>query len=479
MRPAYLVDSLRRLFPALQVEYPQNRPVLDMVLTPGEGVDYLAGSLRMYAEGSCAETQAATLYEAYGQEETLRVLRTRLLDAAFGRQQEGGLPGEVARALYGTFLENSVSRLETFAACAYHHFLQYGLSLKEREEFGFEGVDLGNAFHAVLEQFSKELETADCTWFDFSREYAAEGVHRALEQYAAGEGLAVLYSSARNEYMIRRMERILVRTVLTLQEQLKRGEFRPRDYEVSFRYADQLDSIQVTLSEEEKMRLRGRIDRIDVAEDDEHVYVKVIDYKSGDKQFDLAALYYGLQLQLVVYMNAAMELERKKHPDKEVVPAALLYYHVEDPMVEAAGELSEEELNHRILEQLRSRGVVNDNSTVVDLLDRSMGSRSEIIPVERKKDGSFSARSSVLSTEELQLVSGYVSRKVRQIGQEILAGHVERNPYEKGSADACMYCPYRKVCGFDPAVPGSQKRVLSSMSKEEALERMRAEQAKE
>ena len=148
-------------------------------------------------------------------------------------------------------------------------------------------------------------------------------------------------------------------------------------------------------------------------------------------------------------------------------------------MVEATGELSEEELNRRILEQLRSCGVVNDNSTVVDLLDRNMGSRSEIIPVERKKDGSFSARSSVLSTEELQLVSGYVSRKVQQIGQQILAGHVERNPYEKGAADACMYCPYRKVCGFDPSIPGSRKRVLSSMSKEEALERMRAEQAKE
>ena len=135
------------------------------------------------------------------------------------------------------------------------------------------------------------------------------------------------------------------------------------------------------MSEQEKMRLQGRIDRIDVTENGEKVYVKVIDYKSGHRKFDLAALYYGLQLQLVVYMNAAMEYEEKKHPGKEVVPAALLYYHIDDPAIETPVELTPEEINEQIGRQLRMGGVVNSAPEIVELLDQSMESKSDVIPV--------------------------------------------------------------------------------------------------
>ncbi|MBQ8230600.1 MAG: helicase-exonuclease AddAB subunit AddB [Lachnospiraceae bacterium] len=476
IRPAYLVDVMKKLFPGLTVEYPQNRPMLDMVVTSGEGVDYLAQGLRLYVQGMSSpeeEQLFLTLYEAYGESAELKALREHLTKAAFKRYQESGLSKQVARALYGKLLENSVTRLETYAACAYHHFLQYGLSLKEREEFGFESVDMGNIFHAVLETFAERLAGSKYTWFDFPKEFGERLVREALEQYAAQYGETILYSSARNEYAITRMGRVLTRTVLTLQEQLKKGEFTPDAYEMSFHYADHLDSINVSLSPEEKMRLKGRIDRIDTAEDGEHVYVKVIDYKSGNRQFDLAALYYGLQLQLVVYMNAAMELEAKKHPEKEIVPAALLYYHIDDPTVETPTELSEEELNEQILEKLRMKGVVNGEEGIVEKLDKFMGSKSSIIPVERKKDGSFSARSSVMSSEELKIISDYVNYKVKNIGQEILAGKMELNPYEKGAASACTYCAYRKVCGFDPSVPGYEKRILEELDGKEALQRMK------
>ncbi len=477
IRPAYLVEVLQKLFPGLVVEYPQNRPVLDMVVTTGEGVDYLAQGLCLFARGMSSEEEEAfyTLYEAYGEGEEQLKVRKKLTDAAFKRYCDTGLSKQVARALYGMILENSVSRLETYASCAYHHFLRYGLSLKEREEFGFESVDMGNVFHAVLEQFADRLSHSEYTWFDFPSEFGQTQVQEALEAYAAQYGETILYSSARNEYAITRMSRVLTRTVLTLQDQLKKGEFTPDAYEMSFYYADKLESINVALSAEEKMRLQGRIDRIDTAEDEEHIYVKVIDYKSGTKQFDLAALYYGLQLQLVVYMNAAMELEAKKHPDKEIVPAALLYYHIEDPTVESPVELSEEELNGQILEKLRMKGVVNSQEGIVEKLDKYMGTKSGVIPVERKKDGGFTARSSVMTGEELKTISEYVNQKVKTIGQEILAGRIEADPYEKGQTQACTYCAYKKVCGFDPGIDGYERRTLADMDREEALQKMREE----
>lgn len=474
LRPAYLVDVVKKLFPKVQIQCPENRQVLEQIVTPGEGLGYLAGMLREYAEGSLKEQelpQFFTVYEAYGQGE-LADKRALLASAAFKRYRDIGLSEAVAKALYGWKLENSISRLETFAACAYHHFLQYGLALREREEFGLEAVDMGNLYHGALERFAGTLEHSDYTWFDFPEEYAKEAMGQVLEELAVEYGNSILYSSERTRYVISRLNRVMTRTVLTLQNQLQKGSFKPEKFEYSFHFADHLSSVNVALSEEERMHLQGRIDRIDVAEDEEHIYVKVIDYKSGNKKFDLAALYYGLSLQLVVYMNAALELEKQEHPDKQVVPAALLYYHVQDPMVETPVELSEEEVNEQILSALRMNGVVNSQPDIVERLDREMGDKSLVVPVEKKKDGSFSSRSQVMSSQELQLISGYVSRKVAALGREILDGQISLNPYEKGSQEACTYCPYRKVCGFDGSMPGCQKRVLPELSKEELLKGM-------
>ena len=472
IRPSYLIDTVRKLFPQLAVEYPQNRSRLEQIEGRQEGARYLAEELREYADGTLREEERQDFYLMYRAYEADPEGRDRLTAAAFRRYKESGLSRIVARALYGRQLENSVSRLETYAACACRHFLQYGLSLQEREEFGFEVSDMGNVYHAVLENFAGKLAESGRTWWDFDENFATQAIKEAVEGYAATYGETVLYSSARNEYAITRMSRILTRTVLTLQQHLKQGSFQPDDYELSFRFAENLDSIHVDLSEEEKMHLQGRIDRIDVSEDAEHVYVKVIDYKSGNKKFDLAALYYGLQLQLVVYMNAAMELESRKHPDKEIVPAALLYYHIDDPTIETPVELTQEQINEEILTKLRMNGVVNSDPAVVERLDRFLQDKSKVIPVEKKKDGSFSARSGILSREELQVVSAYVDTKIRQIGREILDGKIAANPYEKGNEEACTYCAYKKVCGFDGSIPGYEKRQLEDLDKRTLMQRM-------
>ena len=472
IRPSYLIDTVRKLFPQLAVEYPQNRSRIEQIEGRQEGARYLAEELREYADGTLREEERQDFYLMYRAYEADPEGRDRLTAAAFRRYKESGLSRIVARALYGRQLENSVSRLETYAACACRHFLQYGLSLQEREEFGFEVSDMGNVYHAVLENFAGKLAESGRTWWDFDENFATQAIKEAVEGYAATYGETVLYSSARNEYAITRMSRILTRTVLTLQQHLKQGSFQPDDYELSFRFAEDLDSIHVDLSEEEKMHLQGRIDRIDVSEDAEHVYVKVIDYKSGNKKFDLAALYYGLQLQLVVYMNAAMELESRKHPDKEIVPAALLYYHIDDPTIETPVELTDEQINEQILAKLRMNGVVNSDPEVVERLDHYLQDKSAVIPVEKKKDGSFSARSGILSREEMQLVSAYVDAKIRDIGREILDGKIAANPYEKGNEEACTYCAYKKVCGFDGSIPGYEKRQLEDLDKQTLMQRM-------
>ncbi len=495
IRPAYLMDTMRKLFPDICVEYPQLRPAEEQLETPAEGLYLLAEKLRQYAAGESRENTAGMADAGDGlhnRNETLffTLLSTyeslggyqseleKLVSAAFYRYRHHPLAKEVARRLYGKIMENSVTRLETYASCAYAHFLEYGLSLKEREEFSFETVDMGNIFHTVLEAFAEKLSSRGLTWFSFTEEEGEAMVAEALEACSAEYGDTVLFSSARNEYIIQRMKRILTRTVTTLQNQLKKGSFAPEQFEMSFSMIHDLDAVNIALSEEERMRLRGRIDRIDTLEEGDKLFVKVIDYKSGNKQFDLVALYHGLQLQLVVYLNAAMDMQKKLHPDKEVLPAALLYYHVSDPVISAEQEMTPEEVNEKLLSELKMTGVVNDDTSVIERLDGTLlesGGVSNVIPVELKKDGSVSARSSVLSSEELTQVSDYVNHKIRRIGKEIIGGNFSLNPYEKGTRSSCTFCPYYAVCGFDKRIDGCEVRTLTEYSKEEVLEKMAGE----
>lgn len=478
LRPAYLIDLVRKLYPSLAVKLPEAEPLEEQLVCGEDGVSLMADLLREYAGGRMDGEERRRMYTFYHSYRTLPrygTITDCLTREAFYRYLDTPLSKMVTQALYGSMLQNSVSRLERYAACAYGHFLQYGLALRERGDYSFQDVDMGNVFHGVLELFSAKLTEHGYTWFDFPEDEAAGMIEETVEAYAAAYEETILYSNARNRHLLKRIERILKRTVLTLQAQLKKGSFVPERFEVSFSTIGDLDALNIALNEKEKMRLQGRIDRVDTCEADDRVYVKVIDYKSGSRKFDLAALYYGLQLQLVVYMNAAVEMEQKKHPGKKIVPAAMLYYHIDDPMVEDGEAMTPEQVNAELMRKLKMTGIVNESDEAVSLLDGEFTDRSEILPLERKKDGSFSAYSGAIKEEDMQVVSDYVNHKIRQIGRGILDGAISVNPYEQGGVQACTYCVYKSVCGYDGRVDGYRMRKLPKISAEEALGYMREE----
>ncbi|MDO5020439.1 MAG: helicase-exonuclease AddAB subunit AddB [Lachnospiraceae bacterium] len=463
LRPSYLIDTMKALFPrAYQGNLQEGKEsVTERIMGKKDALPYVAEELRERAQGRAGvmtDEEFFSLCRIYWEDPAFCGQMKKILQAAYEHYEHKPLGAMIARMVYGTVLENSVSRLERYAACAYAHFLQYGLSLKEREVFQLENEDLGNIYHEVLEVFSHRLKEHGYTWLDFPKEEGEQLLWEALENCAMQYGETILYSSARYQYMIQRLYRILKRTIWALKEQLKSGKFLPEAFEMSFSRVENLDAVNITLSEEEKMKLRGRIDRLDTYEDEDHVYVKVIDYKSGNKKFDLAAVYYGLQLQLIVYMNVAAELMKKSHPDKEIVPAALLYYHVNDPMIKSEEELSPEQVNDQLLKELRMNGLVNDSEEVIGLLDGSFATKSSIIPVERKSDGSLSARSSVVNRQDYEVISNYVNQKMHQFGTEILQGNIAVNPCEQGNIESCTYCTFREICAFDGKIPGFEKR---------------------
>lgn len=472
LRPSYLINNLHKMFPMLETKDLSGESLLASVVSPYSGISGLIRGLQDLETEEPSEDWKE-LYSWYFKQEAWKDKLDQLVDACFLSNSDRKISKAVANALYGTTLENSVTRLEQFASCACAHFLNYGLRLQEREEYAFADVDLGTIFHRALESFGKKLDKSGFTWFDLPEEERERMSDEAVGEVVTDYGNMILYSSARNTYLLTRMKRLLRRTTWALKEQLKRGDFKPGNYEVSFSNASSLESVNIVLSEEERLRLQGRIDRVDICEDEDKIYVKVVDYKSGNTSFDLVSLYYGLQLQLVVYLNAAMEIERKEHPDKEIIPAGILYYHIQDPMLDKKTEESPEAVQERILEKLKMTGLVNADREILERMDGNLDGKSPVIPVAVNKDGSLAKNSSVATGEQFRLISDYVNEMIGKLGKGMLSGNVEAAPYELAGRTGCDYCPYQPVCGYDPKVQGFGTRRLKNYPAGEILERMK------
>lgn len=474
LRPSFLIGTIQKMFPLIRTEEESSLEVL----SAESGKQLLIQGLRNYDQVR-DDRRFLELCRFFLQSEEYRGEVEKLADAAFYTYQEQGIGQAAARALYGRILSGSVTRLEQYAACAYAHFLSYGLELMERREYELAAVDIGNLFHNSIDLFFKRMRDQERDWNTLTGEDRQLLVKDCVSDVAKEYGNTILQSSARNAYLTRKVEKITDRTVWALGEHIKKGDFVPSDFEVSFSSIDNLEAMKIALTKEEEFHLRGRVDRMDTCEDPDRVYVKIIDYKSGSTTFDLAALYHGLQLQLVVYMDAVLELTKRRNPDKEVVPAGIFYYNISDPVVEKKSGMRAEDVEHEILEKLRMNGLVNSDLEVVRHLDRTIETESDVIPVVLKADEIQESRSSVASGKRFDMLREFVHGKLGVIGREILDGEAGVNPYKQGTRSACDYCPYHAVCGFDLKTSGYRFRRFKKLKTDEIWQEIEGAKEKE
>ena len=478
-RPSFLIGELRAMFPDA-VLTDQETQMDSEIYSVAEAKQRLSTKLGQYRDGQLEQdeekAQFLELYRWFASSKDNQKTLRRFMDAAFFVYEQQGISHAVAKALYGEILSGSVTRLEQYAACAYSHFLRYGLELLERKRFELASSDIGTLFHESIDLCFRRVKEKQYDWHTMTNETRDMLVEECVAAVTENYGNTILGSSARNRYLAQRVGQITKRTVWALQQQIKKGDFIPTGFEVSFSAADNLSAMKIALSESEALHLRGRIDRMDVCEDGGKVYVKIIDYKSGSTSFDLLALYYGLQLQLVVYMDAVTEMAQHHYPDKEIVPAGILYYNIADPLAEKKGQPDPEKIDAEILKKLRMNGLVNSELEVVRHLDRTIEKESDVIPVVLKDGEVQAGRSSVANRERFARLSQFVHRKLKEAGQEILDGEIGVAPYKNGQRTACDYCPYHAVCGFDRKTSGYEFNRWKNRKTEEIWEEICREQ---
>lgn len=466
MRPSILISRIRKIFRELTlIDLDTLRD--DQVMLPKKPTfKKLLDKLREYETYGLSDYWKDIYSWFYNQEDWKEPVRAAV-SGLYHLNVEDPLPEDLVRSIYSDILINSVSRLEAFAKCPFAHFLDYGLGVEERKIREITMPDIGILFHRSIDVFSKKIHHRQLEWGELEDGIRDQLVEETVNEVAEAYASNIFYSTSRNTYLIRRLTRITKRAIWALQYHIQKGEFTPTDYEVAFSPDKaELSTLKIDFDDERTMKLRGRIDRVDKYEDEDAVYVKVIDYKSGNKQFDITALYYGLQLQLLVYLNAVEELEHQKTV-KKVIPAGVFYYHIDDPIIKADKELDMETLEDYILKSLKMNGLVLSDLNIIEKMDQDIDGYSKIIPVQVTKKGTLSKRSSVATVEQFETLKHYTRSKTEEIGRRIMEGNVSILPYKNSKEEACKYCQYASICQFDHHNGHNNYRVLKDMSKDE------------
>ncbi len=384
-----------------------------------------------------------------------REIPEQLFAAAFTKYTEDALRETTAKEVYGEMLTGSITRLEQYNQCAYAHFLRYGLHLSERENYEIRAFDLGTLYHTAIEHCFREAAREKRELTTYASEeldrLAVASVQSAAEEYNHG----VMQDSARNRYLVHKVSEITRTTMWALSEQLKRGEFHVAELEQEFTYV------------RNGLRLKGRIDRVDLSEDESHVYVKVLDYKSGETKFSLQKVYNGQQLQLVTYMNQVLNDYQNRFPKKEVVPAAMLYYHIKDSLIDYAEGATPEEEALQHLRALKVEGLINTDMEVIHRLDRDAEKDSDVIKIAIKDGAVNESRHTVANSYRIRALGKYVEEKIRHCTKEIQSGRITIDPVQEDTITACTYCPYHAVCHFDRRLDGFDYKKLEKRDEQE------------
>ncbi|NEW05191.1 helicase-exonuclease AddAB subunit AddB [Paenibacillus sp. SYP-B3998] len=475
--PSELIKQMRKMFPGtehpLLLAEPSNEAGQTeqsaYIVHPSQAISYLAVRMKHWMLGGRMADLWWETYNWYVTQPKWHMQLHALTSALQYTNKEAGLSSSTSQLLYGQHLRASVSRMEKYVACPFSHFLSHGLKLKERRVYRLDAPDIGQLFHAALNQFVQKLQQDQLDWGSLSAEACMERSAQVVDELAPRLQGEILLSSSRFAYIARKLKQVVGRAAVVLGEHAKRGQFQPLGLEIDFGPGKELPPLTFELDNGCTMEIIGRIDRVDRADGEQGVLLRVIDYKSSQTSLQLSEVYYGLSLQMLTYMDVIIT-HAEQWLGIPAKPAGVLYFHVHNPMLQQKNALDPTEVEKELRKRFKMKGLVTADASVAGLMDEQLvhtAGHSQLIPVALKKDGSFYSSSSVATDAQWDTLRKYVRKQVKQIGTGITDGHVDIAPYRLGKKTACLHCSYKSVCQFDPLFEGNETQVWKQRGKEQ------------
>ena len=332
--------------------------------------------------------------------------------------------------------------------------------------YEFTAPDLGSFMHDILDQFTNKIRKDHILWGDLTKERCSEIVNELVNNKLKNETNSILNSNKKYQYFSERFKKTITKSVTVISEQMRKGEFDIFKSEFDFGDFKDSDPIKLELPSKETVYLKGRVDRIDKVDLNGETYIRIVDYKSGSKNFDLNELYYGLQIQLLVYLDAILK-NSKQILKTQCMPGGILYFKIDNPIIKSKKALTEEEIQVEVLKKLKMDGLLLKNVELVKAMDKDMETYSLVIPAAFKKDGDFTSTSSVVTEEQFELLRKYVNDKMIEICEEMLSGEVKIEPCKSSKVTYCDYCDYSAICQFDTSIRDNKYKIILKKKKDD------------
>lgn len=455
-RPSMLAGTITELFSAEERKAPDDvrtaayRPCLELALTKG-------------GDDPCAACAGKYFNE---NEETKKTLRELKMSAVTADRR---LSESCARRFYGNKINLTASRAEKYNACQFSYFMQYGLKAKSRRRAGFDAPETGTFMHYILENSVKEAELAG-GFGRIDRQTCDDIVGRWVQRYISDYLQSFKDKSPRFRYLFSRLVRDVYSIVRDMAEELKNSSFKPIAFEMDFSYRGDMPPAELE-DGDTKISVSGKVDRADGWVHDGKLYLKVVDYKTGRKEFSMSDVWYGMGIQMLIYLFVLQRHGGDKYK-MPVVPAGVLYAPARDVILSADRNTGEAELEKKRAAQLKRRGLILDDADVIDAMEE--GKTPKYIPVKFSKDGAPTG--SLVSAEDMGRISRHIDSLLLEMGREIEKGSIDANPYYKATGDnACMYCEFSAACQFDKDGEHDRVRRITKLKTSEVFEKLRKE----
>ena len=459
--PSDIVTEIKTSLPKVKLLTFAEVPVTDRLYSERAAFDYMIE--RRHSRS--ADVEALRAY--FSASETYAPL-LRAIDRLADRTHRRISDRELTRRLFGKEMRLSSTRIEAYHNCAFRYFCEYGLRVRERVKAEMNALEYGTMIHYVFESFFRRHDRA--AFSVMTEQDVEQEVGDLMDAYFVTHFGGEEGKSQRFLYLFRRIKDTAVRLVQHLLAEFAQSDFYPADYELGI--GEDIPAYALELDDGLKLSVRGSIDRVDLCELDGERYVRVVDYKTGTKTFRLSDIYYGINLQMFLYLSA-VERGGVERYGAGLTPAGVLYMPAVSPTVSADGITDEKTIRQKIQEKYTMKGVILDDNRIITAMEHD--GRGLYIPVKLSGDKVSAGNSSLATLEELGAIFGRIDELVKKMAQELYDGNVDALPL-KGDYDACRYCRYRSVCLRDDDAPS---REGVNMTKAELFERLCGEGEKD
>lgn len=377
----------------------------------------------------------------------------------------GTLSPRSVEALYGRRLKLSASRIDKFASCRFAYFCQYGLKAKPSRPAGFQPPDIGVFMHEILEGVAREVGRRG-GWSAIGDEELKALTDKYVQEYISRELDDFREKSSRFVYLFKRLCQDMRQIVLDMAQELRRSSFVPLDFELDFSAAG---DIMPSLLDGGELVLTGIADRVDGWVHDGRLYIRVVDYKTGSKSFSLSDIWYGMGLQMLLYLFALEENGSTRY-GREIVPAGVMYVPAKNASLSRSERIEKDEAEMERLKALRRSGIVLDDEAVINAWEH--GEEKLFIPIRTSRGGK-PAPETLASTERLGVLRRHVEKRLTEMAAELRAGSITADPYYKAQQKlACLNCDFFDACHFADGQNGEHCRIMPTISAEKVWSMM-------